>query len=142
VDFLVVDSAHGHSANVIETVRQVKKSWDIQVVAGNVATRDGTRDLVNAGADAVKIGIGPGSICTTRVISGVGVPQITAIYEAARAIADAGVPLVADGGIRYSGDITKALAAGGHCVMLGGLFAGLEESPGQTIIYKGRSFKT
>jgi IMP dehydrogenase len=142
VDFLVVDSAHGHSANVIETVREVKKRWDIDVVAGNVATREGARDLVSAGADAVKVGIGPGSICTTRVISGVGVPQVTAIYEAAQAVKGTNTTLIADGGIRYSGDISKALAAGAHSVMLGSLLAGLAESPGQTIIYKGRSFKT
>jgi len=141
VDVLVVDSAHGHSANVIETVRELKKRWDIDVVAGNIATADGCRDLIAAGADAVKVGIGPGSICTTRIISGVGVPQITAIYEAARAAADAGVPIVADGGIRYSGDVTKAIAAGAHVVMIGGLLAGLSESPGEQILYQGRSFK-
>jgi IMP dehydrogenase len=142
VDVLVVDSAHGHSRNVIETVTELKRRFAIEVIAGNVATADGARDLVKAGADAVKVGIGPGSICTTRVISGVGVPQVTAIYHAAQGIADSGIPLIADGGIRYSGDIAKALAAGAHCVMLGGLLAGLAESPGQTIIYKGRSFKT
>jgi IMP dehydrogenase len=141
VDVLVVDSAHGHSANVIETVKELKKRWDIDVVAGNIATAEGCRDLIAAGADAVKVGIGPGSICTTRIISGVGVPQITAIYEAAQAAAAAGVPLVADGGIRYSGDVTKALAAGAHVVMIGGLFAGLAESPGEQILYQGRSFK-
>jgi IMP dehydrogenase len=141
VDVLVVDSAHGHSANVIETVKNLKKRWEIDVVAGNVATADGCRDLVAAGADAVKVGIGPGSICTTRVISGVGVPQITAIYEAARAAADAKVPIIADGGIRFSGDVTKALAAGAHAVMIGGLLAGLSESPGEQILYQGRSFK-
>ena len=138
---LVVDSAHGHSKNVIETVRRIKRDFDIQVVAGNVATGEGTRALIEAGADAVKVGIGPGSICTTRVVSGVGVPQITAIYQAAKA-AGGRVPIIADGGIRYSGDITKAIAAGAHCVMIGGLFAGLAESPGDTIIYRGRSFKT
>ena len=141
VDVLIVDSAHGHSANVIETVRNIKRRWDIDVVAGNVATYEGCSDLIAAGADAVKVGIGPGSICTTRVISGVGVPQITAIYQASRAAAEAGVPIIADGGIRYSGDITKAIAAGASCVMIGGLFAGLEESPGQMILYQGRSFK-
>lgn len=140
VDVLVVDSAHGHTKNVLETVRQIKKRHNIEVIAGNVATAEGARAIVEAGADAVKVGIGPGSICTTRVISGVGVPQITAIHQAAKGAAGS-VPLIADGGIRYSGDITKALAAGGHCVMLGGLLAGLAESPGQTIIYKGRSFK-
>ena len=142
VDVLIVDSAHGHSENVIETVKAIKKKWDIDVVAGNVATREGCRDLIAAGADAVKVGIGPGSICTTRVISGVGVPQITAIYEAAQAARESGTPIIADGGVRYSGDITKALAAGAHCVMIGGLFAGLAESPGKTILYQGRTFKT
>jgi len=141
VDVLVVDSAHGHSSNVIETVREIKKRWDIDVVAGNVATREGCRDLIEAGADAVKVGIGPGSICTTRVISGIGVPQITAIYEAAQVAVDADVPIVADGGIRFSGDITKAIAAGAHAVMIGGLLAGLEESPGERILYQGRTFK-
>lgn len=141
VDVLTVDSAHGHSSNVIETVKEIKRNWDIDVVAGNVATRDGCRDLIKAGADAIKVGIGPGSICTTRVISGVGVPQITAVYEAAQAAADAGIPIIADGGIRYSGDITKAIVAGAHCVMVGGLFAGLAESPGRLILYQGRTFK-
>ncbi len=141
VDVLIVDSAHGHSANVIETVRQVKRQWDIDVIAGNVATYEGGHDLAKAGADAVKVGIGPGSICTTRVISGVGVPQITAIYQATKACQAAGIPTIADGGIRYSGDITKAIAAGANCVMIGGLFAGLAESPGRTILYQGRTFK-
>jgi IMP dehydrogenase len=141
VDVLIVDSAHGHSSNVIQTVRAIKKRWDIDVVAGNVGTEEGCRDLIAAGADAVKVGIGPGSICTTRVVSGVGVPQITAIYRAAQAAKDSGIPVIADGGIRYSGDITKALAAGAHAVMIGGLFAGLEESPGERILYHGRTFK-
>jgi len=141
VDVLVVDSAHGHSANVIETVRRIKKTWDIDVVAGNVATAEGCRDLIGAGADAVKVGIGPGSICTTRVISGVGMPQITAISQAAEAAAESRTPIVADGGIRYSGDLTKALAAGAHVAMLGGLLAGLEESPGAQILFQGRTFK-
>jgi IMP dehydrogenase len=141
VDVVVVDSAHGHSANVLETVKEIKKRWDLVVVAGNVATRDGCRDLIRAGADAVKVGIGPGSICTTRVISGVGVPQVTAIYEAAHAAKGTKTRIIADGGIRYSGDITKALAAGAHAVMIGGLFAGLAESPGKTILYQGRTFK-
>ncbi len=141
VDVLVVDSAHGHSDNVIETVRQIKKRWDIDVVAGNVATPEGCGDLIKAGADAVKVGIGPGSICTTRVISGVGVPQITAISRAAKVAQESEVPIIADGGIRYSGDISKALAAGAHVVMIGGLFAGLEESPGERILYQGRTFK-
>jgi IMP dehydrogenase len=141
VDFLVVDSAHGHSANVIETVRQIKRSWDIQIVAGNVATGEGARDLIAAGVDAVKVGIGPGSICTTRVISGVGVPQITAIYEAAETAKGTKVTVIADGGIRYSGDITKAIAAGAHAVMIGGLLAGLDESPGERVLYQGRTYK-
>jgi IMP dehydrogenase len=141
VDVLVVDSAHGHSANVIETVRTIKRRWDIDVVAGNVATGEGCKDLIAAGADAVKVGIGPGSICTTRVISGVGVPQVSAIHNAALAARDADVPIIADGGIRYSGDITKAIAAGAHVVMIGGLFAGLQESPGSLILYQGRTFK-
>jgi len=141
VDVLVVDSAHGHSKNVIEIVRRIKRSFDIQVVAGNVGTGEGARALIDAGADAIKVGIGPGSICTTRVVSGVGVPQITAIHQSAKAVGGK-VPIIADGGIRYSGDITKALAAGAHVVMIGGLFAGLAESPGDTIIYRGRSFKS
>jgi IMP dehydrogenase len=141
VDVVVADSAHGHSANVIETVREVKRRYEIDVIAGNVATAEGARALADAGADAIKIGIGPGSICTTRVISGVGVPQISAVADGARGIAGRGIPIIADGGIRYSGDMTKAIAAGAHAVMLGGLLAGLAESPGQTIMYKGRSFK-
>jgi IMP dehydrogenase len=123
------------------TVRAIKQRWQIDVVAGNVATFEGARDLIAAGADAVKVGIGPGSICTTRVISGVGVPQITAITNASRAALPAGIPLIADGGIRFSGDITKAIAAGANAVMIGGLFAGLAESPGRTILYQGRTFK-
>jgi IMP dehydrogenase len=142
VDVLVVDSAHGHSRNVLETVAEIKRRHTIDVIAGNVATAEGAQALVKAGSDAIKVGIGPGSICTTRVISGVGVPQITAIAEAAKGIKGSGVPIIADGGIRYSGDISKALAAGAHSVMLGSLLAGLAESPGQLIIYKGRSFKT
>src|SRR5262245_55437243 len=140
VDVLVVDSAHGHTRNVIETVKELKRRHRIDVIAGNVATTEGARALVEAGADGVKTGIGPGSICTTRVVSGVGVPQVTAIVRTVQGTAD-DVPVIADGGIRYSGDITKAVAAGAHAVMIGGLFAGLAESPGQTIIYKGRSFK-
>jgi IMP dehydrogenase len=142
VDVLVVDSAHGHSSNVVQTVSELKKQFDIDIIAGNVATAEGARALVEAGANAVKAGIGAGSICTTRIISGVGVPQITAVYNTVRGVAKWGVPVISDGGIRYSGDITKALAAGAHSVMLGSLLAGLAESPGQTIIYKGRSFKT
>ena len=141
VDVLIVDSAHGHSKNVVETVRQIKQRLDVDVVAGNMATKEGCHDLIAAGADAVKVGIGPGSICTTRVISGVGVPQITAIHEAAQAASDAGIPIIADGGIRYSGDLTKAIAAGAHAVMIGGLFAGLAESPGEQILFQGRTFK-
>jgi IMP dehydrogenase len=142
VDVLVVDSAHGHSSNVLDTVAEIKRRFNIDVIAGNVGTADGARALVEAGADAVKVGIGPGSICTTRIISGVGVPQLTAIAQAARGVAGQDVPIIADGGIRYSGDITKAIAAGAHGVMLGSLLAGLAESPGQLILYKGRSFKT
>jgi len=141
VDVLIVDSAHGHSLNVMQTVEAVKKKWDIDVIAGNVATAEGCRALIDAGADAVKVGIGPGSICTTRVVSGIGVPQITAIHEAVLVAETAGVPVIADGGIRYSGDITKAIAAGANCVMIGGLFAGLAESPGEMILYQGRTFK-
>ena len=141
VDVLIVDSAHGHSRNVIETVKELKKQWNIDVVAGNVATQAGAKDLIDAGADAVKVGIGPGSICTTRVVSGVGVPQVTAIYEAAKAARDAGIPVIADGGIRFSGDICKAIVAGANSVMIGGLFAGLSESPGRLILYQGRTFK-
>ncbi|MHB1036287.1 MAG: IMP dehydrogenase [Pirellulales bacterium] len=141
VDVVVVDSAHGHSANVMETVRQIKARWDIDVVAGNVGTKEGCADLIAAGADAVKVGIGPGSICTTRIISGVGVPQITAIHQAAQVAEASGTPIIADGGVRYSGDVTKAIAAGAHAVMIGGLFAGLAESPGEQILYQGRTFK-
>jgi len=141
VDVLVVGSAHVHSANVLETIRYIKRNHNIDVIAGNVATEEGAKALVDAGADAVKVGIGPGSICTTRVVSGVGVPQITAISRAAQALAVSGIPVIADGGIRYSGDITKAIAAGAHVVMLGGLLAGLEESPGELVLYQGRTFK-
>jgi len=145
VDVLVVDTAHGHSKNVIETVREIKKNYNIQVIAGNVATADGARDLIEAGVDAVKVGIGPGAICTTRIISGVGVPQVTAIFNAvaaSEAIGGGEVPIIADGGIRHSGDITKAIAAGASCVMMGSLFAGLDESPGELIIHQGRRYKT
>ncbi|MBQ3387687.1 MAG: IMP dehydrogenase [Thermoguttaceae bacterium] len=141
VDVLTVDSAHGHSRNVLETVKEIKKQWDIDVVAGNVATAEGTKALIDAGADAVKIGIGPGSICTTRVVSGVGVPQITAIHRAALMAAEAHIPVIADGGIRFSGDIVKAIAAGASVVMIGSLLAGFDESPGDIILYQGRSFK-
>ncbi len=142
VDVLLIDTSHGHSKNVIRAIERIKSvSSDIQVVAGNVATAEGTKDLVSAGADAVKIGIGPGSICTTRIVAGVGVPQVSAIMNC-REIADkTGVPLIADGGIKFSGDITKALAAGAHSVMIGSLFAGSEESPGEMIIFQGRRYK-
>jgi IMP dehydrogenase len=142
VDVLVVDSAHGHSKNVVETVRELKKRYRIDVIAGNIATELGATALADAGADGVKVGIGPGSICTTRIVSGVGVPQMSAIANAVKALQGTGVPVIADGGVRYSGDITKALAAGASCVMIGGLFAGLAESPGQTILYRGRTFKS
>ncbi len=141
VDVLVVDSAHGHSSNVMDTVREIKKQWEIQVIAGNVATREGCRDLLKSNADGIKVGIGPGSICTTRVISGVGVPQISAVWEAAQEVAGTDVPIIADGGIRYSGDITKAIAAGANSVMIGGLLAGVAESPGETVLFHGRTFK-
>ena len=143
VDVLAIDSAHGHSARVMEAVAAVKHALpDVQLIAGNVATFEGARELIALGVDGVKVGIGPGSICTTRVVSGAGVPQITAISECARATRDAGVPLIADGGVKYSGDITKALAAGADCVMIGSLLAGTDESPGETILYQGRTFKT
>ena len=144
VDLLVVDSAHGHSKNVIDTVKAIKqqKNWDIDVIAGNVATGDAAKDLIEAGADAIKVGIGPGSICTTRVISGVGVPQISAILGAVKVAEPRNIPVIADGGIRFSGDITKAIAAGASTVMIGSLFAGLKESPGKLILYQGRTFKS
>ncbi len=141
VDVIAVDSAHGHSENVINTVREIKRRYQIDVIAGNIATAEAARDLIDAGADCLKVGIGPGSICTTRVVSGVGIPQITAIMNVSEAAEEAGVPLIADGGIRYSGDITKALASGAYAVMLGSLFAGLDESPGQLVLWKGRRFK-
>jgi IMP dehydrogenase len=141
VDVVVVDTAHGHSRNVIETVREIKKNWDIQVIAGNIATAEGARDLIESGVDAVKVGIGPGAICTTRIISGVGVPQITAVMNAVSVAEPAGVPVIADGGIRHSGDITKAIAAGASSCMMGSLFAGLDESPGETVIHQGRRYK-
>lgn len=143
VDAIVIDTAHGHSKGVGEMLKLVKKTFSgIDVVVGNIATADAARFLVDAGADAVKVGIGPGSICTTRVIAGVGVPQLSAIYEVARALKGTGVPVIADGGLRYSGDIVKALAAGGSSVMMGSLLAGTEESPGETIIFNGRKFKS
>jgi IMP dehydrogenase len=144
VDVIVVDTAHGHSEAVLETVAEIKRRYEVEVIAGNVATAQGAADLVKAGADAVKVGIGPGSICTTRVVTGVGVPQITAIFEAVRGVASTGrdVPVIADGGLRQSGDIAKAIAAGASCVMMGSLFAGLNESPGELVISHGRRFKS
>ncbi|MGD8239221.1 MAG: IMP dehydrogenase, partial [Armatimonadota bacterium] len=142
VDVVVVDTAHGHSTRVLRTVQQVKEAHpDVEVIGGNVGTAEGLRDLVAAGCDAVKVGMGPGSICTTRVVSGAGVPQLTAVDECAPAAADSGVPIIADGGIKYSGDITKAVAAGADAVMIGMLFAGTEESPGQTVLFMGRTYK-
>jgi len=141
VDVVVVDTAHGHSDNVIETIREIKKRHQLQVVAGNIATAEAARDLIDAGADALKVGIGPGSICTTRVVSGVGVPQLTAVLNVVSVAKPAGIPVIADGGIRQSGDIVKAIAAGAQSVMLGSLFAGLEEAPGETVTWKGRRFK-
>ncbi len=142
VDVLVVDSAHGHSESVLDMVKVLKKKFSkIEIIGGNVATREGTMDLIKAGASAVKVGIGPGSICTTRVVTGVGVPQLTALAECAREAEKSKVPIIADGGIRYSGDITKAIAAGASTIMVGGLFAGTEESPGERVLYQGRSYK-
>ena len=142
VDIVVVDTAHGHSQAVLDRVKWVKQNYDVQVIGGNIATGDAAKALVNAGADGVKVGIGPGSICTTRVIAGVGVPQISAIANVAAALEGTGVPLIADGGIRYSGDMAKAIAAGGYCIMVGGMFAGTEEAPGEVILYQGRSYKS
>ncbi len=142
VDVITVDTAHGHSRGVLDAIRRIKREFpELQVVGGNVATGQGARALVEAGVDAVKVGVGPGSICTTRVVAGVGVPQLSAIYHAWKAIRHTGVPIIGDGGIRYTGDIVKALAAGANTIMAGGLFAGVEESPGETIIYEGRKFK-
>ncbi len=143
VDVIVVDTSHGHSRGVLEMVARLKAKWgDLEIIAGNIVTREGALDLVSAGADGVKVGIGPGSICTTRVVAGVGVPQITAVANVAEALAAKGVPLIADGGIRYSGDLAKAIAAGAHAVMIGGLFAGTEESPGEVELYQGASYKS
>ena len=142
-DAIVIDTAHGHSKYVIEKLKEAKKAFpDIDIVVGNVATGEAAKMLVEAGADAVKVGIGPGSICTTRVVAGVGVPQLSAVYDVAKALEGTGVPLIADGGLRYSGDVVKALAAGGYSVMIGSLVAGTEESPGDTIIFNGRKFKS
>jgi IMP dehydrogenase len=143
VDVLAIDSAHGHQVRVLDAVAAVKRAFpEVELIAGNVATYEGARDLISLGADGIKVGIGPGSICTTRVVSGAGVPQITAIAECAKATVGTGVPLIADGGIKYSGDVTKAIAAGADSVMIGSLFAGTEESPGETILYQGRTFKS
>jgi IMP dehydrogenase len=143
VDVLAIDTAHGHSEKVLQTAIAIKKALpDVDLIAGNVATYEGARDLIELGVDGIKVGVGPGSICTTRVVSGAGVPQITAISEAARAAREAGVPVISDGGIKYSGDITKAIAAGAASVMIGSLFAGTDESPGETILYQGRTFKS
>ena len=143
VDVITLDTAHGHSLGVINKVKEVKsKHPDLQLIAGNVATGDAAKALADAGADGVKVGIGPGSICTTRVIAGVGVPQLYAVYECAKALRGTGVPVIADGGIKHTGDIPKAIAAGANAIMAGSLFAGVEESPGETIIYEGRKFKS
>jgi IMP dehydrogenase len=143
VDVLAVDSAHGHSSRVMEAIKNIKKAFpQVDLIAGNVATFEGARDLISLGVDGIKVGIGPGSICTTRVVSGAGVPQITAISECAKAAKGTGVPVIADGGIKYSGDVTKAIAAGADAVMIGSLLAGTEESPGETILYQGRTFKS
>ena len=143
VDAIVIDTAHGHSKGVIDTIKRIKKLYpDLQLVVGNIGTGEAAKALVEAGANAVKVGIGPGSICTTRIIAGIGIPQLTAVYNVANAIKGSGVPVIADGGIRYTGDIAKAIAAGAHSIMAGSLFAGVEESPGDTIIYEGRKYKT
>ncbi|MDR2134627.1 MAG: IMP dehydrogenase [Treponema sp.] len=141
VDYVVLDTAHGDSRNVMDAVRKIKKEFDIPVIGGNVATREGTRRLIEAGADAVKVGIGPGSICTTRIVAGIGVPQFTAVLDCAEEAAKSGIPVIADGGIKFSGDITKAIGAGAGVVMIGGLFAGLKEAPGNEIIFDGRIYK-
>jgi IMP dehydrogenase len=141
-DVICIDTSHGHSKGVLDAVRDTKKNFPAcEIIAGNVATFEGAEALIKSGVDAVKIGVGPGSICTTRIVAGIGVPQMTAIMECARASAKYGIPIIADGGIKYSGDITKALGAGAHCVMIGGLFAGTEESPGETVLFQGRSYK-
>ena len=142
-DVIIVDTAHGHSRRVIEAVREIRQSHnEIQIVAGNVATAEGAKSLIDAGADGIKIGIGPGSICTTRMVAGVGVPQLTAIMDAAKVAQDADVPIIADGGIKYSGDFAKAIAAGASCAMIGTLLAGTEETPGEVFLYRGRSYKS
>jgi IMP dehydrogenase len=141
VDFLVIDTAHGDSKNVMEAIKVIKKEYDIPVIGGNVATKEGTRRLIEAGADAIKVGIGPGSICTTRIVSGIGIPQFTAVLDCSEEASKYGIPVIADGGIKYSGDITKAIGAGAGVVMIGNLFAGLKEAPGKEILYDGRIFK-
>jgi IMP dehydrogenase len=142
VDVLVVDTAHGHSDNVLDAIKKIKTKYpSMQVIGGNVATASGTRDLIKAGADAVKVGIGPGSICTTRVVAGIGVPQITAVIDCFKEAGKSKTPIISDGGIKFSGDISKALAVGANCVMLGNLFAGTSESPGQVVLLEGRQFK-
>lgn len=141
VDVIVIDTAHGHTRNVMDTVKKMRADYDVEMIVGNIATRQAAADLIEAGADGLRIGIGPGSICTTRVVTGMGMPQITAIMEAVAAAEPNGVPVIADGGIRFSGDITKAIAAGAHVVMLGSLFAGLDESPGELVVWRGRRFK-
>ena len=142
VDVIVLDSAHGHSENVLRCIRMIKENYpDVQIIAGNVATGEGTRALIEAGADAVKVGIGPGSICTTRVVAGIGVPQVTAVMDAYAVAKEYGIPIIADGGIKYSGDITKAIAAGGNVCMMGSMFAGCDESPGDFELFQGRKYK-
>jgi IMP dehydrogenase len=142
VDVIVVDTAHGHSSGVLNTIRAIRAlNQDVQIIGGNVATAEGAQALIDAGVDAVKVGIGPGSICTTRIVAGVGVPQLTAIMDAVGVCRKHNVPLIADGGIKFSGDLAKAIAAGADCAMIGGLFAGTEESPGEVILYQGRSYK-
>jgi IMP dehydrogenase len=142
VDVLVIDTAHGHSKDVLDAVRDIKENFpDCQIIAGNVATKEGVLDLIKAGADAVKVGVGPGSICTTRVVAGVGIPQLSVILETTEISEKHDVPIIADGGIKFSGDITKAMAAGAHSVMIGNLFAGTDESPGEIVLYQGRSYK-
>ena len=141
-DIIVVDTAHGHSKGVIDTVKKFKKSFsDTDIIAGNIATAEAAKDLIKAGADAVKVGIGPGSICTTRVIAGVGIPQLSAIANISKICKKASIPLISDGGIKFSGDIAKAIAVGADCIMIGGMFAGTEEAPGEMILYQGRSYK-
>ena len=142
VDLLVIDTAHGHSASVSDVVRRIKRESNIQIVAGNVATSEATKALIDAGADAVKVGIGPGSICTTRIVAGVGVPQLTAINDCAEAANKDNIPIIADGGIKFSGDFAKAIASGASCAMVGSMLAGTDEAPGEIILYQGRSFKS